>query len=117
MMKVLRSRRMWTNSLRKIATNELQNPLSIDRSSRGTPARSERRRARSTLPPRRLFFGQRDEDVLERRSDWTHARVPEPRPVQLVDEPRVGDLLVDDGVDRLAEDRGALAERPRLEIS
>src|SRR5690348_840351 len=100
---VARSRRMWRNSFWKTARNELQ----IDRMPFiARPSPGLRRRARC-----RRLFGQRDEHVFQRGRDVADHRALEAGALHAREQLGVAHLLVDDGVDGLAEDGGADGER------
>src|SRR5690242_17312092 len=88
---VARSRKIWRNSLRKMAMNE-------------------ERTAFTSRPRLCGALRQGDEDVLERRSNGADADAVKPGVRELRDELVVGDAPLDHRVDRLAEDGGRGAE-------
>src|SRR5580704_4591018 len=120
MTSVPRSRRMWTNSLRRIATKESQirPPMIVASASRlradGHARGDGRRRFRLAAP---LGFSLREghEDVLQRRRDGTRLRRGEPRAVKALAKLGLVDIGADDGVHGLTEDGRAEAEWLRLE--
>src|SRR5579859_6119012 len=114
MTSVARSRRMWTNSFLKTATNELRNappmrlaPLACG-DGRDVPQLGGRFASRGGL------LGQRDEHVLEGGLDLAYRRGDEARLSKLAQKHVVGNAHVDQRVNRLPEERGAANVPSRL---